>query len=57
MKEKDKRPIYEPPRARDLTAFTVYVNGSCNAGTDPNPPVCSTGSNPLESDCANGAGA
>jgi hypothetical protein len=57
LKEKDKRPAYEPPRARDLTAFPVYVTGACNSGNGPNPPTCQAGSGPFQLNCANGAGA
>ena len=43
MKEKAKRPIYEPPRARDLTAFTV--DGKlCFAGGIVDGVGCDTGS-------------
>ena len=57
LKEKAKRPIYEPPRARDLTAFPVYVIGSCPTGSGPNPPACPNGSNPQEDICGTGIGA
>ena len=53
MKEKDKRPTYEPPRARDLSVSTVrgfpVPQGVCFPGgslfiTSP----CTDGNNPLE---------
>ncbi len=45
-KEKEKRPIYEPPRARDLSAFTVD-GGTCTAGGAPDPVGCKAGSMPF----------
>jgi len=57
MKEEDKRPIYEPPKARVLAASKVYVAGACNTGSNPNPPTCQPGSGPFELNCANGADA
>ena len=43
LKKKKKRPIYEPPRARDLTAFTV--DGSlCYSGGVVDGVGCETGS-------------
>ena len=53
LKEKEKRPIYEPPRARDLTAFTVE-GANCLAGEGPTPVGCESGSNPFG--CSNGGG-
>jgi hypothetical protein len=53
MKEKDKRPTYEPPRARDLSGSSVsgfpVPQGLCVPGgalvyTTP----CSSGTGPLE---------
>lgn len=38
MTKKSMRPLYEPPRARDLSAFSVSGQGplgSCVAGTTP----------------------
>ena len=55
LKEKKKRPIYEPPRAKDLTAFTVDGSPTCNAGKGPNPVGCASGS--LVFACAAGASA
>jgi hypothetical protein len=57
MKENDnlkkkKRPVYEPPKARDLTAFTVD-GGTCRAGGAPDPVGCNAGSVPVG--CAAGA--
>ena len=49
MKEKDKRPTYEAPRARDLSASGV-------SGANPIPQaVCTDGSNPW-STCVTGVG-
>jgi len=53
LKEKEKRPIYEPPRARDLTEFTVD-GGTCTTGEGPTPVGCAPGSVPFG--CSNGAG-
>ena len=53
-KEKEKRPIYEPPRARDLTAFAADgLLQACNPGGAPNPVGCKAGSGPFG--CAAGA--
>jgi len=46
LKEKPKRPLYKPPRARDLTAFTVD-GGTCNAGGTPDQVGCEAGSAPF----------
>lgn len=48
-KAKEKRPIYEPPRAKDLTAFAVdgIIQPTCNPGGAPNPVGCTSGSNPF----------
>lgn len=55
LKEKEKRPIYEPPRAKDLTAFTADGVPTCNPGGSPNPVGCAPGS--LVFACAAGASA
>ena len=50
MKEKDKRPIYEPPWARDLSGSSVSVHGIRPLG------ICGpTGNTPYES-CSTGPG-
>ena len=53
LKKKEKRPIYEPPRARDLSAFTVD-GGTCTNGGGPDGVGCEAGSVPFG--CSNGAG-
>ena len=68
MTEKDKRRTYEPPRARDLSAFSVSGDvgplGECIAGPTPyyncvNGPSfagpCNIGNNPDTSECATGS--
>jgi hypothetical protein len=47
MIDKDKRPIYEPPRVRDLSASSVSGGNVVPLGT------CSSGPSPFE-DCRTG---
>ncbi len=52
MGEKDKRPIYKPPRARDLSASTVsgfpQPKGICAPGTNlVYPEECANGPSPF----------
>ncbi len=58
MKEKDKRPTYEPPQAKDISASSVsgqVTPGACKNGNLPRSPVCRPGSAPPA--CINGAAA
>jgi hypothetical protein len=57
MKEKDKRPVYDPPRARDISASSVsgfpVPQGLCVTGTALVYPIdCITGSAPVIGACA-----
>ncbi|MBW1861931.1 MAG: hypothetical protein JRJ02_06100 [Deltaproteobacteria bacterium] len=68
MDKKDKRPIYEPPRSRDLSAFSASgdVGWGCRDGGNPlqsctegsyvHPPGdCRPGALPLKPVCKNGS--
>jgi len=66
MKDKDKRPIYEPPKARDISAISVsgvvgpcqpgsYPYGSCLEGGSLSPGPCLTGKSPITPQCSGGS--
>ena len=66
MKDKDKRPIYEPPRARDLSAVSVSGQRPCMPGGSPfglckvgatlaPPGPCSNGQSPHAPNCKTGS--
>ena len=51
MKEKKARRAYEPPRARDLSAFSVsgqWPMGICEHGQSPITFTCQDGPNPTQ---------
>ncbi|MBW1768042.1 MAG: hypothetical protein JRJ65_13475, partial [Deltaproteobacteria bacterium] len=67
MDKKDKRPIYEPHRSRDLSAFSASgdVGWGCRDGGDPlqecaaglnhHPSNCTPGATPGDPVCKNGS--
>ena len=72
MKEKDERPVYEPPRARDLSVESatgqVHPMGICMHGghpytecvtgitADPSTNYCTTGATFYPEECNTGSG-
>jgi hypothetical protein len=54
MKEKDKKPTYEPPRARDLSASIVSGQGACQNG-DAHHDLCLNGEMPGLVKCGTGS--
>ncbi len=55
MTGKDTRPLYEPPRARDLSAFSVSGQeplGVCETGISPVAFWCTDGSKPEQDPAA-----
>jgi len=54
MKEKDEKPTYEPPRARDLSAFSVSGQGACQNG-DAHHDNCRNGVMPGLQKCEGGS--
>lgn len=61
MTEKNKRPVYEPPRARDLSAYSVSGGddgpspmGTCAYGAKPYT-ACLAGTTPFGGACSVGS--
>ena len=54
MNEKREHPIYEPPRGRDLSTFSVsgVPLGQCKNGSIPITFTCETGGNPEQDPAA-----
>ena len=54
MSEKREHPIYEPPRGRDLSTFSVsgVPLGICENGFNPITETCSPGTNPEQDPAA-----
>ena len=55
MCEKRERPLYDPPRGRDLSTFSARGRvplGICQVGSNPIWETCASGSNPQQDPAA-----